>query len=93
MSDDITEPAIPIRAALPVQSIKDLLRLAEQDLGGLDRPGVRIDLEFTEERAARVTATVKVYEVNNGEVTAGAIAERSYAGKWRGGVFVQWTGH
>lgn len=88
-----TEPAIPIRAALPVQAYRDLLDLTEMDLGSLSRTGLRLAYDVTEldagGAAAAVSAVVTVLDVGGGTLDVGA--QVRYTGRWTLGGFVQWT--
>lgn len=86
MRDEQTEPAIQVIAPIPVQSIRDLMHLADRDFGGLDRPGVRVAFDITRQGDLRVAGVVKVHDVEGA-----LLAERTYDGRWRAGVFVQWT--
>jgi hypothetical protein len=86
---DSSEPAIPIVAALPLQAHRDLLDLAEVHLGGLNKPGLRLQVDVTEDRAANLTATVTALNVAGGKLDVGA--RLKYTGRYSGSVYVQWT--
>lgn len=86
---DTTEPAIPIRAALPLQAYRDLFDLTERDLGSLSRTGVRVAWDVTEGQGATVTAVATVLNVAGGTLDVGT--QVTYAGRWTAGGFVQWT--
>jgi hypothetical protein len=84
------EPAIPIRAVLPLQAHRDLLQLAETDLGGLSRTGVKVAFDVIED-GAEVKALVTVMDVGPGTLDAG-VRVQAYRGRPVSyGGFVQWT--
>jgi hypothetical protein len=86
---ETTEPAIPIRAALPIQAHRDLLDLAEMDLGGLGRNGLRLALDITEDQHAKLSAVVTVLDVAGGTLDVGA--QVKYSGRYTVGLYVQWS--
>lgn len=86
---DTTEPAIPIRAALPQQAYDDLMSLAKAEIGGLQHTGWRVAYDITEDRQARISAVVTVLDVRGGTLDVGT--QVKYAGRWTAGGFVQWT--
>jgi hypothetical protein len=89
MSDETTEPAIPVIAALPFQAHRDLIDLAEVDLGGLSNTGLRIAWDITETRDAKLTAVGTVMHVAGGTIDIGVSVR--YAGHWTASGFVQWV--
>lgn len=86
--DETTEPAIPIRAALPMAAYRDLMDLTEVDLGGLSSNGLRVAFDITEAKDARLSAVVTVLDVAGGTVDVGA--QVRYSGRWTVGGYVQW---
>lgn len=87
---DTTEPAIPVRALIPLQAHRDLLQFAEADLGGLSRTGVKIDYEVLKGWQAGTVRAIFTVKKGRDEFDAGVKVtyhgrEVSYGG------FVQWT--
>ncbi|WP_291982014.1 hypothetical protein [Luteitalea sp.] len=93
MSDETkpTEPAIPVVAVVPVDAYADVLALAEAELGSLKRTGLRIALQMTEAKDAKVTAVLTVKDVAKGDLDIGGFLTRRYTGRWVGGLYLQWT--
>jgi hypothetical protein len=89
MSDDTTEPAIPVIAALPFQAHRDLIDRAEVDLGGLRNTGLRIAWDITETKQARISAVGTVLQIAGGTIDVGVQVQ--YTGQWTAGGFVQWS--
>lgn len=88
MSDG--EPAIPIRALVPVQAINDLVDFAAVELGSLRRTGIRLTFDLTEQRDTRVMAVLTVTDVAKGTMDVGAYVTRRYVGQWVAGAYLQW---
>lgn len=86
---ETTEPAIPVRAAIPMQAYDDLLQLARADIGGLAGTGVRVAWDITE-HGANVKAVATVMRAWGGKLDAGV--QVTYHGRpvtYAG--FIQWT--
>lgn len=85
-----TEPAIPVVAAIPVDAYRDLLQLAEVEIGGLSRTGVRLALDITEAGNAEVRAVATVTKVAGGRLDLGArVTFRGTPTSYGG--YIQWT--
>ncbi len=86
----MTEPAVPIVAAIPVDAYRDLLQLAEVEIGGLSRTGVRLAFDITEAAGAEVRAVATVTKVAGGRLDAGV--KVTFRGKPTSyGGYIQWT--
>jgi hypothetical protein len=86
---ETTEPAIPIRAALPMEAYRSLLDAAEKDLGALSRTGVHVAWDVIEGRGATLEAVATIVDVAGGTLDLGT--RLTYAGRWEAGGYVRWT--
>lgn len=87
---ETTEPAIPVIAPIPVDAYRDLLQLAEVEIGGLSRTGVRLALDITDAGNAEVRAVATVTKVAGGRLDLGArVVFRGRPTSYGG--YIQWT--
>ena len=79
-----TEPAIPVIAPVPLESLRSLLDLAAQDWPPLDAPGARVAWHV-DARGVGVAATLSVHDWEGR-----LLGRRTYEGQWEVAGTVTW---
>lgn len=85
MSDERTEPAIPVKAAVRIESLQDLLMTAARQWPETKENGALVSWDITAQRVA-VTATLTMHDWEGG-----VVGQRTWDGHWEVGGFVRWT--
>jgi hypothetical protein len=87
MSDETTttEPAIPVIAAVPLRSLRELLETAERDWPQATQDGAQVAMKV-DARGVSVAATLSVHDWQGA-----VLGTRTYDGQWEISGLIRWV--
>lgn len=85
MSRDLTEPAIPVIAPVPLASLQELLATAARDWPNATQPGAQVAVKV-DARGVSLAATLSVHGWDGA-----LLGTRTYDGAWEVSGLVRWS--
>lgn len=85
MSETTTEPAVPVIAPVPLQSLQDLLATAARDWPQATQDGAQVAMRV-DARGVSVSATMTVHDWSGA-----VLASRTFEGQWEVSGLIRWT--